>query len=50
MEFLVEFNVIVPEGTGDPEVREREHAEAAAAARPQWFAGHPCGCGSFTAA
>ncbi|MGA2010024.1 MAG: muconolactone Delta-isomerase family protein [Solirubrobacteraceae bacterium] len=32
MEFLVEFNVIVPEGTRDPQVREREQAEAAAAA------------------
>jgi muconolactone delta-isomerase len=31
MEFLVEFNVTVPEGTQDGEVREREQAEAAAA-------------------
>jgi muconolactone delta-isomerase len=32
MEFLVEFNVTVPEGTRDAAVREREQAEAAAAA------------------
>lgn len=32
MEFLVEFNVTVPPGTRDAEVREREQAEAAAAA------------------
>lgn len=32
MEFLVEFNVIVPEGTGDQEIAEREQAEATAAA------------------
>ena len=32
MEFLVEFDVRVPEGTPDAEVREREQAEAAAAA------------------
>ena len=33
MEFLVEFDVTVPEGTREAEVRERERAEAAAAAR-----------------
>lgn len=32
MEFLVEFNVTVPEGTQDAEVRQKEQAEAAAAA------------------
>lgn len=32
MEFLVEFDVTVPEGTREAEVRERERAEAAAAA------------------
>jgi muconolactone delta-isomerase len=31
MEFLVEFNVTVPAGTQDAEVKEREQAEAAAA-------------------
>jgi muconolactone delta-isomerase len=33
MEFLVEFEVTVPEGAPEAEVMEREHAEAAAAAR-----------------
>jgi muconolactone delta-isomerase len=32
MEFLVEFNILVPQGTQDAEVSNREHAEAAAAA------------------
>lgn len=32
MEFLVEFNVRIPEGTPDAEVRDREQSEAAAAA------------------
>jgi len=33
MEFLVEFEIDVPEGTPEPEVEARESAEAAAAAR-----------------
>jgi muconolactone D-isomerase len=33
MEFLVEFEIRVPDGTPAPEVRERERAEAAAAVR-----------------
>jgi muconolactone delta-isomerase len=33
MEFLVEFEVEVPEGTGESEVEQRFSAEAAAAAR-----------------
>jgi muconolactone D-isomerase len=33
MEFLVEFAVHVPAGTPDAEVKNREHAEAAAAAK-----------------
>ena len=33
MEFLVEFQVNVPEGTPEPEVKDRERAEASAAAR-----------------
>jgi muconolactone D-isomerase len=32
MEFLVEFNVDVPDGTSETEVEERKHAEAVAAA------------------
>ena len=33
MEFLVEFEVNVPDGTPDAEVKGREHAEASAAAK-----------------
>jgi muconolactone D-isomerase len=33
MEFLVEFDIKVPEGTPESEVAERERAEAAAAAK-----------------
>jgi muconolactone delta-isomerase len=33
MEFLVEFEINVPEGTPEPEVNERENAEASAAAK-----------------
>jgi len=33
MEFLVEFEINVPEGTPEPEVKERESAEASAAAK-----------------
>jgi muconolactone delta-isomerase len=33
MEFLVEFQVIVPDGTPEGEVKARERAEASAAAR-----------------
>jgi muconolactone D-isomerase len=33
MEFLVEFQVNVPDGTPEPEVEDRERAEASAAAR-----------------
>jgi muconolactone D-isomerase len=33
MEFLVEFEIKVPEGTPAPEVNEREKAEASAAAK-----------------
>jgi muconolactone D-isomerase len=33
MEFLVEFEITIPDGTPAPEVRERERAEAAAAAQ-----------------
>src|SRR5262249_53519724 len=33
MEFLVEFDIRVPDGTPESEVAEREHAEAAAAAK-----------------
>jgi muconolactone D-isomerase len=33
MEFLVEFEVDVPEGTPESEVRDRQEAEASAAAR-----------------
>jgi muconolactone delta-isomerase len=32
MEFLVEFEIIIPEGTSESEVKAREGAEAAAAA------------------
>ena len=33
MEFLVEFQVNVPDGTPEPEVKDRERAEASAAAQ-----------------
>ena len=33
MEFLVEFEVSVPEGTPDSEVKDRENAEVSAAAK-----------------
>ena len=33
MEFLVQFEVHIPDGTPHSEVEEREHAEAAAAAK-----------------
>jgi muconolactone D-isomerase len=33
MEFLVEFEVEIPEGTPDAEVEQRNHAEARAAAK-----------------
>jgi muconolactone delta-isomerase len=33
MEFLVELEVEIPDGTPDPEVEDRERAEAVAAAR-----------------
>jgi muconolactone delta-isomerase len=33
MEFLVDFDIQVPEGTPESEVRERQDAEASAAAR-----------------
>ncbi len=33
MEFLVDFQVNVPDGTPEPEVKDRERAEASAAAR-----------------
>ena len=33
MEFLVEFDVNIPEGTPDSEVKRRDDAEAAAAAK-----------------
>jgi muconolactone delta-isomerase len=33
MEFLVEFQVNVPDGTPEPEVEDRERAEASAAAQ-----------------
>ena len=33
MEFLVDFEVNVPDGTSDSEVTDREHAEALAAAK-----------------
>jgi muconolactone delta-isomerase len=33
MEFLVEFEVNIPKGTSETEVRDRERAEALAAAR-----------------
>ena len=33
MEFLVEFEVDIPDGTKESEVEDREHAEAAAAAK-----------------
>jgi muconolactone D-isomerase len=39
MEFLVEFDIKVPEGTPESEVAERERAEAAAAAKLE-DAGH----------
>ena len=33
MEFLVEFEVNVPDGTPESEVKDRENAEASAAAK-----------------
>src|SRR5206468_3388606 len=61
MEFLVEFNVEVPDGTAETEVEERKRAEAVAAAelaahghllrlwRPAAGAGDPSAVGIYAA-